>query len=109
MCYQEEIQRILQQTYWLSVALEVHGPIQQLLIQEVRKHKHSYLEWKQCVDSRGVCIYKESAFPMQIIVNIPVAMDVGFFIIQLGIASPVNMENPKMKMLREEFMSVYYS
>ncbi len=46
---------------------------------------------------------------MQIIVNIPVAMDVGFFIIQLGIASPVNMENPKMKMLREEFMSVYYS
>ncbi len=46
---------------------------------------------------------------MPIIVNIPVAMDVGFFIIQLGIASPVNMENPKMKMLREEFMSVYYS
>lgn len=47
-------------------------------------------------------------FPVPIKVYIPVAIDVGFFIIQLGIVSPVNMENPKIKMFREEFMSVYY-
>lgn len=34
LCYRAEIQRILQQTYWLSEALEAHGPVQQLLIQK---------------------------------------------------------------------------
>lgn len=67
------------------------------------------MEYKQDVDSR--CVFIESvacAFPVLIVVYIPVAIDVGFFIIQLGIVSPVNMENPKMKIVREEFMSVYY-
>lgn len=69
------------------------------------------MEYKEDVDSRCVCTYKESvacAFPVLMVVYIPVAIDVGFFIIQLGIVSPVNMEKPKMKMFREEFMSVYY-
>ena len=39
--------------------------------------------------------------------NTPVAMAVGFFMIQLGMTRPENMEKPKMKMFLEEFMSVY--
>lgn len=38
---------------------------------------------------------------------IPVAMASGFLNIQFGMTSPENMENPKIKMFREEFMSAY--
>lgn len=38
----------------------------------------------------------------------PVAIAVGFFTIQLGITRPENMEKPKMKMFRAEFISAYW-
>lgn len=37
----------------------------------------------------------------------PVFKISGFFIIQFGMTSPVNIEKPKIKMLREEFISAY--
>lgn len=43
-----------------------------------------------------------------ILMNTPVFKTAGFFIIQFGMTSPVNIEKPKIKMLREEFISAYY-
>lgn len=40
--------------------------------------------------------------------NTPVFKIAGFFNTQFGMVSPVNSEKPKIKMLREEFISVYY-
>lgn len=42
-----------------------------------------------------------------LMITIPVAITEGFFSIQFGMASPVNIENPKIKMLRDEFISAY--
>lgn len=42
------------------------------------------------------------------VMNTPVFMISGFFIIQFGMTSPVNIEKPKIKMFREEFISTYY-
>lgn len=35
-------------------------------------------------------------------------MALGFFKIQLGMTRPENMEKPKMKMFRDEFISAYW-
>lgn len=38
----------------------------------------------------------------------PVVIASGYFNIQLGMTKPENMEKPKMKMFRDEFISAYW-
>lgn len=41
-------------------------------------------------------------------IHAPVAIALGFFNIQFGMTRPENMEKPKIKMFRDEFMSAYW-
>lgn len=101
-------QRNLQQTCWLSEEPAASG--QMLPHLEATGVKCAYVSfWKldQLMKNKIINkMYSQSYTNWWC--TVPVAIAVGFFNIQLGMTRPENMENPKMKMFLDEFMSAYW-
>lgn len=91
--------------YETKEATDKHAGCQKYL-QDLIKFYHTWTQCKQL----DLCL-NDQVFWKKRLVKIfcpPVEIALEFFNIQFGITRPVNMEKPKMKMFRDEFMSAYW-